>query len=320
MNTESEMRPDNNAAPDAVGRLIIARLEGTATAEENAALQAWIDASPENKRCYAQFKAVNSALASVPGQDVDKAWRRIRAKRRARLFYVAGACAVLLLGLFIWSRIPVSPASLPVHTVANIDNPSMHVELPDGTEVWMRPGSRLEYDDNFNQSSREIRLTGEAYFDVVRNPAAPFTVRARDFNIRVLGTVFNVKSTPDGPSEVTLAKGSVSVLDASDNSIFRLKPGQKATWQPSERVFDISEASTLDILFVRYGVVSMTDATLDQIISGIESEFGITVTVSGSPASSAPHHYNFTFLRDASPRDVLEQLQFLCDGYEFSIE
>jgi len=311
----------NTKTEDAAGRLIIASLEGTGTPDDAAALRAWLEESPENRREYARFAAMDAALSAASAADVDRAWSRIRAKRRRRGFSIAAAvCAVLLCSVLLLQNLPHRQGRIPVHTIANIDNPSMHVELPDGTEVWMRPGSRLEYDDNFNQSSREIRLTGEAYFDVVRNPAAPFTVRARDFNIRVLGTVFNVKSTPDGPSEVTLAKGSVSVLDASDNSIFRLKPGQKATWQPSERVFDISEASTLDILFVRYGVVSMTDATLDQIISGIESEYGIKVAVSGDPASTAPHHYNFTFLRDASPRDVLEQLQFLCDGYEFSIE
>jgi ferric-dicitrate binding protein FerR (iron transport regulator) len=85
------------------------------------------------------------------------------------------------------------------------------MRLSDGTKVWLNSDSKLDYND-FNQKTREVTLTGEAYFDVTKDPAHPFVVHTSDIDIRVLGTVFNVKSYPKESSiETTLIHGMVEV-------------------------------------------------------------------------------------------------------------
>lgn len=102
--------------------------------------------------------------------------------------------------------------------------------LPDGTSVWLNAGSRLVYDSTFDHSRREVSLTGEGYFDVVKNPARPFIIHTGKIDIRVLGTVFNVKSYPDEPTiETSLIQGSIEVSFRDNPASGRivLKPHEK---------------------------------------------------------------------------------------------
>ena len=84
--------------------------------------------------------------------------------------------------------------------------------LPDGSTVWVNAGSHISFDNDFKGQTREVTLNGEAYFDVVKNPKQPFIVHVSGYDIRVLGTAFNVKSYPgDKTIETTLLRGLVQV-------------------------------------------------------------------------------------------------------------
>jgi ferric-dicitrate binding protein FerR (iron transport regulator) len=101
--------------------------------------------------------------------------------------------------------------------------------LADGTKVIMNADSKLKYPQNFTGATREVYLTGEAFFDVVHNAQVPFIIHTDKMNIKVLGTEFNVKSYPeDSTSETTLIHGMVEVTlnDRPDDRII-LKPTEK---------------------------------------------------------------------------------------------
>ena len=101
--------------------------------------------------------------------------------------------------------------------------------LPDGTRVWLNAGSKLNYDTSYGMTIREVTLSGEAFFDVIKNPSKPFIIHTGKINIKVLGTAFNVKSYPgDKTIETSLIRGSIEVTfnDYSSKKII-LKPNQK---------------------------------------------------------------------------------------------
>jgi ferric-dicitrate binding protein FerR (iron transport regulator) len=101
--------------------------------------------------------------------------------------------------------------------------------LPDGTIVWLNSGSKISYAGDFKGALREVHLSGEAFFDVVKQPNRPFIVHAGDINVRVLGTAFNVKFYEgDQNIETTLLRGSIEVTSQKDkNSKILLKPNEK---------------------------------------------------------------------------------------------
>lgn len=103
------------------------------------------------------------------------------------------------------------------------------VHLPDGTHVWLNAGSKLTYDENFNKTLREVKLTGEAFFDVARNQSKPFVIHVSNVDIKVLGTRFNVKSYPgEAITEASLIHGKIEVsVKSRDQEKFILHPNEK---------------------------------------------------------------------------------------------
>jgi ferric-dicitrate binding protein FerR (iron transport regulator) len=99
--------------------------------------------------------------------------------------------------------------------------------LPDGTTGFLNSGSTLSYPVGFGKS-RQVELTGEAYFDVVHDEKSPFTVKTGTLNVKVLGTTFNVISYPgEATQEIILQSGKVEVVDNSGKAIAELNPDQR---------------------------------------------------------------------------------------------
>lgn len=118
-----------------------------------------------------------------------------------------------------------------VNQLSTTRGESYQLRLPDGTLVWLNAASSITYPVSFsNAESREVKLSGEAYFEVIKDKKRPFLVNTIHQQIRVLGTEFNVNAYPD-ESEIktTLLKGSIklSLEDRSEDRI--LKPGEQAT-------------------------------------------------------------------------------------------
>jgi ferric-dicitrate binding protein FerR (iron transport regulator) len=104
------------------------------------------------------------------------------------------------------------------------------LRLADGTKLWVNAGSTLRYPENFNEKTREVYLSGEAYFRVKHDPGRPFIIHTSDMDVKVLGTEFDVRAYSDEDySETSLIKGAVEVSvnrDKQPQQIY-LKPKQK---------------------------------------------------------------------------------------------
>lgn len=105
----------------------------------------------------------------------------------------------------------------------------VYITLADGTGVWLNPCTKLKVPNVFDKQQRVVELEGEGFFKVTKNSDAPFIVKTSKYNIRVLGTEFNVFAYPESDAfETELVKGSVYVYDDnhSKQGIY-LKPDEK---------------------------------------------------------------------------------------------
>lgn len=100
------------------------------------------------------------------------------------------------------------------------------VTLGDGTTVWLNADTKLHFPVTFVSDHRTVELTGEAYFDVAEQDDRPFIVKTGDYDIRVTGTEFNVKSYKAGATATTLVEGAVEIVHDGISS--RLSPNQQA--------------------------------------------------------------------------------------------
>ena len=103
------------------------------------------------------------------------------------------------------------------------------VQLPDGSSVWLNASSNLTYSKDFGKNFREVNLSGEAFFDVVKDPAHPFIIHTKVIDVKVLGTEFNVRAYPnDAYTETSLIRGSVEVtVKNRSNEKHFLRPNEK---------------------------------------------------------------------------------------------
>lgn len=113
------------------------------------------------------------------------------------------------------------------------------ITLADGTHIWLNSGSQLSYPSDFKANSREVYLSGEAFFDVAHDASKPFYVVTRDFRIKVLGTKFNVSCYSDDRTiQTVLLEGMVS---AGKNKLFaksvELLPGERMVYDKTEDRF-----------------------------------------------------------------------------------
>lgn len=119
------------------------------------------------------------------------------------------------------------------------------IVLPDNSRVWLNAGSKIKYSTSFNQKDRLIYLEGEGYFKVAKNKELPFIVDAYGFEVKAIGTEFNVKAYKDDATiETTMVEGKVTLQHATEdimNGTF-LVPNQKATFYKKE------ESLTVEVL------------------------------------------------------------------------
>lgn len=138
--------------------------------------------------------------------------------------------------------LPAQPSE--THTLVVPRGKRANVVFSDGTRICINSGSRVVYPDVFDNDKREILVSGEVYLDVAQNPDRPFIVKTKGFDIRVLGTAFNVSAyDQEAAASVVLVRGSVQVSTGMNRKA-RLEPNQLVNIEGNElsvRQVDVAE-------------------------------------------------------------------------------
>ncbi len=156
------------------------------------------------------------------------------ANKKSRIFFITGIAAsvcFLFCGLYAYKHFHSANISNPLtHEIVTRKGNKTKVKLTDGTQVWLNADSKLICAEDFSGPVREVWLTGEAYFDVVKDSLHPFIIHAEKINIRVLGTAFNVKNYPqDKTIETALIRGKIEVT-------FVDRPMETVILNPNEKL------------------------------------------------------------------------------------
>jgi len=145
------------------------------------------------------------------------------------------------------------------------------ITLFEGTKVWLNSGSKLVYPNTFDKDKREVYLEGEAIFDVSHNPKRPFFVLTKDYDVKVLGTVFNVCSyKEDEYTSTALQRGSVEI-QYEGRSIFgksklKIKPGTLAVYHSKLKKLSQKKTDVNKYMSWRDGKLILKKSPLQHII------------------------------------------------------
>ena len=189
-------------------------------------------------------------------------------------------------------------------TIEVQEGKSFAVELPDGSRVWLHPGSKIIFPERFVGDLREVKLSGEAYFQVKHDTAHPFIVRAGKIETTVLGTEFDVTSYENQPATVTLVSGSVAVTAGGHQR--RICPGTQALLNGDRRI-EVKSVNTEKYTNWRDGYFYFDNISLREILTEIGRNYGVCVECNDSALLGQRMH--FVAERNQSLQAILTRLK-----------
>ena len=177
--------------------------------------------------------------------------------------------------------------------------------LPDGTKVWLNAASSLSYPVVFTGHDRQVKLTGEAYFEVAKNKEKPFYVNINNVQIRVLGTYFNVEGYNDDEEiKATLLEGAVQVTKNEAHSI--LAPGQQAVISRNSGGIVVSAADIDDAMAWKNGYFIFDHDNIQGIMKKVSRWYDVDVVYQGSFSDLK---FGGTFYRSKNIEELLQHLE-----------
>lgn len=181
------------------------------------------------------------------------------------------------------------------------------IELCDGTKVYLNSGTVLEFPSRFSGSQREVKLKGEAYFEVARDERKPFIVNVNEMSVKVLGTSFNVKSYVDEPGVyTTLVNGSVAIVrDGQPEKV--IKPGEQAYYNKGVGTLSVTEVDVAEFTAWKDGMFYFKDITLEEILRIVSRWYDLDVFYMNQGARSVV--YSGKLPMYSSVEDVLRKFE-----------
>ncbi|MCH4551683.1 FecR family protein [Aestuariibaculum lutulentum] len=171
------------------------------------------------------------------------------------------------------------------------------LKLSDGTTVHLNAGTSLKYPVKFIKGkSREVYLTGEAFFSVTKDPKHPFIVNAQNLDIKVLGTAFNVSAyTEDTITNVVLVEGAVEMFEESNDqkNKTRLKPGDKGTFNRTNTNIETEQVNTSVYTSWMQGQLFFRNMTFQNIVKKLERHFDIKIIVQNKQLNQETFNASF---------------------------
>jgi ferric-dicitrate binding protein FerR (iron transport regulator) len=186
--------------------------------------------------------------------------------------------------------------------------------LPDGSKVWLNAASSIRYPTAFIGSERNVEVTGEVYFEVIKNASMPFRVKVNDLTVEVLGTHFNINAYSNEPAiKTTLLEGSVKIGNHNDSAI--LKPGQQAQINKVAALKVLNNIDVDEVMAWKNGFIAFKSADIKTIMRQLSRWYDVDIVYNGNIGER-----NFTgeIPRSENLSEVLKILQ--ASNIHFKIE
>ncbi|GLU54043.1 FecR family protein [Dyadobacter frigoris] len=189
----------------------------------------------------------------------------------------------------------------------NKTNKIQQRQLPDSSKVWLNPGSRISYNNNYGTKVREINLEGEAFFDVTRNTSKPFIIHTGKMTTEVLGTSFNVQARKNSKHfEVSVVTGTVSVSGPDGKEI--IKARQQVQFDPTSGKLNQLKRTTIAPFQIWEPVTINFDwVTVHDVTNRLQEMFAVQVEFENDAIKNCFLRADFTNMRLPVIMDLLCQ-------------
>jgi len=259
--------------------------------------------------------------------DVDGAWgklnRRISSEgksvktinivERRRMILRLAAAALIVIGLgstLLYLNNQGKFSNLIKITSGN-DDRKIEVTLPDGSRVWLNRNSMLSYEPDLGSTTRNVRLKGEAFFDITPDAAKPFIIDAGKASVKVIGTSFNViTENANKEVEVFVHTGKVLLSDFSGEESVIIEPGYIGTAGSVTASRSLNE--NRNYMSWKTDTLVYDGETLDIVFSDLKKVFNINISADDPVIANKSLTSTFFSL----PQDTI--IQLICNTFSLS--
>ncbi|MBK5213456.1 MAG: FecR domain-containing protein [Flavobacteriaceae bacterium] len=182
------------------------------------------------------------------------------------------------------------------------------ITLSDGSKVWLNSGSKLIFPARFASDKREVYLEGEAIFEVSHNKYSPFFVKARNHEIKVLGTIFNLSNYSDDDAVYTVLKRGSVQINYTSNTLFNsekkitMKPGTMVTYEKAKYAVYETNVNTEQYFSWRDGIFIFKNDSLKSIMKKVARYYNVEIIIVDSARA------NETFSGYLDVKDSIESV------------
>ncbi len=282
--------------------------------EEEKAILSWVAASATNRSFFNDERKLWNAL-TLHGSALNAENEQFKRQKAPiismkRWMQAAAVLLTIIGGTWLYRHNNFAEQSSPIITVSVPSGKRQKVVLPDSSIVWLNAKTTLKYPQYFNNSTREVALDGEAYFEVTHSDKHPFVVTTGVYSVNVFGTKFNVDAYHHKLKvETVLISGSVGIKQGN-KPIVILKPKEKFVWDCVNKQAKINAVETETYLSWLDGLYQFTETPFAEMLETLNNyypEYHIVLN------DSSLKQYQFTgrFRQEEKEQDVLEVAQAL---------
>lgn len=308
-----------------IDEIILSILNGNATESEKKLFTAWIQKDEVNQDTFDYIKkhwlSNENDFEIINEDDVkDRIWTRAHklGKKNSRKIFlvisrVAAVIAFVLAFSFLIKTFLFSPttevhnATLKVIEKKNLAGAKSKIHLPDGSIVNLNAESSIKFTEGFKDTVRWVDLSGEAYFNVAKNPEKTFVVKSRDIITKAVGTAFNINAyTENATVEISLAEGKVEIKStyrSRNDQITYLEPGQSIKYKDNSPL-EITSFNVEKVLGWKDGWILFENANYQTVTKKLERWFGVKIELDGIE----PEWHLDGKYKDASLERIMEMI------------
>ncbi|MGS2738066.1 FecR family protein [Sinomicrobium sp. M5D2P17] len=257
-------------------------------------------------------QSIREAVFAFVKEDTGKV-RRLSASGFKKSLMVA-ASLLLLLAVGSVAYFMYQPANGQWIVVDNARDTAREIELADGTRIWLKPGSSISYSNEFGEQERNIKLVGEAYFDVAKDSLKPFQVRTDNITTRVLGTMFNIKAYEfEENIQIVLTEGSVSVTfkdEETEREIAKMHPGELLNFDKVNNNTSVDAIRNSGEELYKGNKLVFYNTTVREALIRISRTYGLEIDMNALSATDMEKHVSGVF-HNTTPVDAIQRILFI---------
>lgn len=262
-------------------KLLYQFFEGKCSPEGIREVRSWMESSPDNEKTFLEESYLYDTIDLLAAEDIRPVSRKksIITPLWKEVMKVAATVAIVLSVVGIWEYTKETADKQAMNVIYTPPGKNVNIVLPDGSNVWLNARTKMEYPSSFEKGKREIRLDGEAYFEVSHDKKQPFIVHTKEYNIEVLGTKFNVESYSFQDRTITsLMEGAVKLTSLeNDMQSFLLKPSHMAYIQNGK--FHSEEIKDYGIYRWKEGLICFDNISFPDLMKKFEQHFDVKIII-----------------------------------------